>query len=153
MSVLGRLGGDEYPNLPAILNEYQKSLDEADQYLITKGKTHAQANAEHASWQFFYDGQTAELRVLEKFFDMRVNAVRGRLFQKLSKATNIELSDRQREKYIDNDERYLKQYEVYLAVYELYDKFRALSEAFRARGFALRNLTEVKIISAQDDAI
>ena len=152
MSLIGRLG-ENYKNLPDILAEYELILADAEGHILTKGKTLGNANAEHASWQYYYDSRMADLSMLVKYFQGQVDATRGRLFKKMTSATSLELSDRQREKFIDNDEQYLEKYEVYLEVLGLYEKYKAASEAFKSRGYALMNITKARVADVEHGEI
>ena len=148
MSLIERLGKD-YKNLPEIISEYEKGLNEVEPRLMIKGKNLEAANAEHAAWQLYYESRKADLRALEKYFEARTAAARGRLFKKYTETYNRELSDTQKNKYIDNDEIYLRQLEIYLEIREVYEKYKAVCGAFQSRGFALNNITKIRIASLE----
>ena len=133
MSLIERLGKD-YKNLPDILAEYEKGLDEVEPHLVIRGKNLEAANAEHAAWQLNYESRRADLYSLKKYFEARTAAARGRLFKKYTETYNRELSDTQKNKYIDNDDIYLRQYEVYLEIREVYEKYKAVCGAFNRVG-------------------
>lgn len=154
MTLIDRLGED-YKNLPAILAEYEAGLDENEikERLRITGKNLQAANAEHPRWLFYYDSRRADLHTLVKYFEARTSAARGRLFKKYTETYKRELSDRQKDKYIDNDEKYLMQYEVYLEVKEVYEKYEAVCDAFRARGYSLNNITKIRVASLEDVVI
>lgn len=154
MTLIERLGED-YKNLPSILAEYEAGLDEEEikSRLNIKGKNLEGANAEHAGWQLYYDSRRADLHALVKYFEARTAAARGKLFRKYTETYNRELSDRQKDKYIDNDEQYLTQYEVYLEIKEVYEKYESVCEAFRSRGYSLNNITKIRVASLEDVVI
>lgn len=151
MSIIDRLGKD-YRNLPDILFEYENELKEdvIKVRLPIKGKNLEEANAEHAGWQYYYEARKADLRVLVKYFEARTSAARGKLFKSFTESYNRELSDRQKDKYIDNDPKYLAQYEVYLQIKEVYDRYEAICNAFLSRGYALNNITKIRVASLED---
>ena len=149
MSLLERLGKD-YKNLPDILAEYEKGLEETESRIKIKGKNLEAANSEHAAWQLYYETRRAELSTLEKFFETRTLASRGKLFKKFTETYNRELSDRQKDHYINNEEAYLKQNEVYLEIREIYKKYEAVCDAYRTRGFALNNITKIRVARLED---
>ena len=149
MSLIERLGKD-YKNLPDILAEYEKGLKEVEENLNIKGKRLEAANAEHAAWQLYYESRKADLRSLVKFFEAKLLATRGKLYRKYTETYNRELSDRQKDKYIDNEDTYLNLLEIYLEIEEIYKKYEAISNAFQSRGYALNNITKIRVASLED---
>ncbi len=148
MSLIERLGKD-YKNLPEILSEYEKGLNEVEPRLMIKGKNLEAANAEHSAWQLYYESRRADLYSLKKYFEARTAAARGRLFKKYTETYNRELSDSLKSKYIDNEDVYLRQYEVYLEIREIYEKYEAVCGAFQSRGYALNNITKIRVASLE----
>lgn len=148
MSLLERLG-ENYKNLPAILSEYEKGLEEVEGRLIIKGKNLEAANAEHAAWQMYYDSRKADLHAVLKFFEAKTAAARGKLFKKYTEHYNRDLSDRQKDQYINNEETYLNQLEIYLEIKEIYEKYEAVCNAFKSRGYALNNITKIRVASLE----
>jgi len=149
LSLIERLGKD-YKNLPDILAEYEKGLDEVKQNLEIKGKLLEAANAEHPAWQLYYESRKADLRSLVKFFEARLLSARGKLYRKYTETYNRELSDRQKDKYIDNEDTYLNLLEIFLEIEEVYKKYEAVSSAFQSRGYALNNITKIRVASLED---
>lgn len=149
MSLIHRLG-ENYQNLPDILAEYEKELSFVEERLEIRGKRLEVANTEHAAWQYYYETRCADLHTLVKFFEGKTAAARGKLFKKYTETYNRELSDRQKDKYIDNDEAYLSQYELYLEVKEVHEKYQAVCNAFQSRGYALNNITKLRVAALED---
>lgn len=135
--------------LPDILNEYEKELENVHAILKIKGKTLRKANQE-AENQFFYDEKRRELYALVKFMDAKVNAVRGRIYRNLIEKSPRELSDRAKDRYIDNEHDYLVMYQIYLEVKEMYEKYESVVDAFRSRGFAINNLTKLVTSNSEE---
>lgn len=104
-----------------------------------------EALKEQAAWPIFYDEKRRELNTLVKYLDSKVNAVRGRLTRAYTENYSRELSDRLKDKYIDNEDEYLSMNEIYLEIYEIAEKYEAVVEAFKVRGFALRDITQLRI--------
>lgn len=152
MSLVDRLG-ENYKNLPDILAEYEKGLDNVEDNLKIEGKRLESANTEHASWQLYYESRKADLNQLVKYFEGKTAASRGKLFRKYTEKYSRELSDRQKDKYIDNEEEYLMQYEIYLEIKQVYEKYEAVCDAFRSRGYALNNITKIRVASLEDAII
>lgn len=141
--------------LPDILNEYDELIDEeaVALQLSLKGKVLTVANAEQSAWLFYYKARKAEVHAIVKFLEGKLAALRGRFFKQYTEHYQRELSDRQKDKYIDNEPQVADMLEIYLRVKELYEKYEAVVDAFEARGFALKNITELRIRSMEDAII
>lgn len=141
--------------LPDVIAYYEDLIDEEEiaKHLAIKGKRLEVANTEQASWVFFYETKRAEVYAMVKWLETKLAALRGKHFKTYTEHYSRELNDRQKDKYIDNEPTVLAQMEIYLRVKELHEKLEAVCEAFKARGFALRNITEVRIRSLEDTTI
>lgn len=137
--------GDNYQHLPAMLQEYDQYLDDASNILSLKGKTIGNALQEQGSWPAFYDERRRELNTLVKFFDMKVAACRGELLKAYTENYSRELGERAKDKYIDNEPAYHSIYQLYLEVFELAEKYTAVVDAFKLRGFALRDISLLRV--------
>lgn len=151
MSIRKQLG-DNYKNLGKILAPYITDLNNKDENIILKGKNLEFANKEQVAWISYYDERRIELETFVKFFNAELLNVRATLFKAMEQYPR-ELSDRMKDKYIDGNDEYLKVYELYLSVKELYNHYVSIVETFKARGFALRNITEIRINSLEDVTI
>jgi hypothetical protein len=136
--------------LPELLERYENELIDAEEHLKIKGKNLEQANIEQAAWQSYYDQRRIELHTLVKYFDARVQKTRGRLYKNYTEVHSHVLSDRMKDKYVDNEDAFLTMYEMYLEVKELDDKYTAIVDAFRSRGFALRNIVQLRVAALED---
>jgi hypothetical protein len=142
---------EKYKNLGTILGDYANDLSEAEQNLKIEGKSLEKANRENASWKYYYKQRLVELGTLTKFFEREVDKVRGKLFKSLSfPNNNVDLSDRAKDKYIDTEQAYLDINEIYLEVKEIRDNYEAIVDAFTDRGYALKNITAVRIAQLED---
>lgn len=142
--------GEKFKGLPKVLAEYESALQDVDKHLSIQGKTIEAANRENPSWHSYYDQKRVELHTLVKYVEAQVARVRGKLFRSYTEAHQRELSDRAKDKYIDNEEAYLETYEILLEVKELYDKYQAVCDAFQTRGYALNNITKIRVASLED---
>ena len=152
MSLIECLGKD-YKNLPDIIAEYEKGLENVKPHLLLENKKLETANVEQPGWQLYYESRRAELHSLVKFFESKTAAVQGELFRKYTEKYTRELSDRQKDKYITNEKKYLNQYEIYLEIKEIYEKYVAVCNAFVSRGYALNNITKIRVASIEDAII
>lgn len=145
--------GKKYEKLPLIIAEYDAHLDEAQSRIAIKGKIIEEALKEQAAWPVFYDEKRRELNTLVKFLDARVSYVRGKLTRAYTEQYSRELSDRIKDKYIDNEDEYMSIYEVYLEVLELAEKYDAVVDAFKVRGFALRDVVTARVHQFQASSL
>lgn len=141
--------GPDYKNLDRILTPYIQDLVEKDDNIRLKGKNLELANKEQVAWLSYYDERRIELETYVKFFDSEIARVRSIVFKEMEQYPR-ELSDRSKEKYIDSNETYLSVYETYLSVKELYNHYVCIVDTFRSRGFALKNITDIRINSLED---
>lgn len=144
---------ERFKNLPKILAEYEAELNNAEQDLEIKGKTLERANRENPSLYSYYDQRRMELKTLVDYMDNQVQRSRGRLFKTFTENNNRELSDRAKDKYIDGEPAYLDMYEIYLEVKDLYQQYDSVVEAFKLRGYALKNITQIRVSQLENTVL
>lgn len=132
-------------NLPTILEQFNQDIDNAPSKLSMIGKTGAAALREQPVDSAYYAKRKAEANKVCKMIEAQMDACRSRLFRKYTDMPSRELSDRAKDKYIDNEPEYLNYLELFLEVKEIYDKLEAVCEAYDRRGFALRDWTTLKV--------
>lgn len=142
--------GENYVNLEKVLEPYIEALVEKDQHLVIKGKSIEHANREQPSWLSFYDERRIELSTYVRFFEMEEKRVRGMLFKSYLEHYSRDLGERAIEKYIDTEQAYLEVHEKLLVVKELASQFESIVESFKARGYALNNITRIRVASLED---
>lgn len=140
-------------NIPDVLAPYQAELDTVESKLLIEGKKLEHANREQPQWQYYFEIRKVELNSLIKYLETDLNRIRGKLFKNFTENHRMDLSDRAKDKYIDNEPAYLAKYEIYLEVKEVYDKYTAICEAFQSRGYALNNITRARVAERYDDII
>lgn len=131
--------------LPDLLARYDLDIEQAKDKLSMVGKTAGQALREQPTDSAYYAMRKAEVNKLVKFMELQIDACRSRLFRKYTDIPSKELSDRTKDKYIDNEKEYLELYEVLLEIKEVHEKFDAVCTAFDRRGFALRDWTSLRV--------
>lgn len=145
--------GEGYSNLPSIIAEYEDLLSGVEEKISIKGKSIEHANRENPTWQLYYDQKRIELHTLVRYLESQMSRVRGKLFRSYTEAHQRELSDRAKDKYIDNEDAFLAINELYLEIKEVYDKYQAVCDAYKSRGYALNNITKVRVASLEDAMI
>jgi broad specificity phosphatase PhoE len=141
---------DRFKNLPDILATYDNELKNAEQELSIKGKSLEHANRDNPSLYVFYDQRRLELKTLVEFMENQVERTRGRLFRNFTENFNRDLSDRAKNEYINGEQAYLDIYEIYLEVRDLQQQYESVVEAFKLRGYALKNITEIRVAQLEN---
>jgi len=142
--------GTTFELLPEVLDGFEKDLELVPNIVAIEGKLLERANVEQAAQQLYYDTKRRELRTILKYVELRKDKVYGQLFKAYTETHSRELSDRGKEKYINNEQEYLTIQEIYLEVEELYEKYDAVIEAFKMRGYALNNITKIRVSSLEN---
>lgn len=148
MSLIPTLGKDKV-NLPNIIAQYEEDLPEIRSKLEIKGRTITAALHENVSWYQYVAERAVQLKTLVDYLELHINKVKGRLFKSYTETYSRDISDRAKDKYIDNEPAYLKEVETYLEVRELYQQYQTLCTSFENRGHTLRHITNLKV--AQKD--
>lgn len=149
MTIITQIG-EKFEKLADVLSDYDKELDNIEDILSLKNKTVEKANMENPTWQSYYDQKKIELGILNKYFEMEVARVRGKLFYRMKENNQVSLNEREINQYINNEEAYLDIYQISLEVREMYQKYTAVIEAFKTRGYALNNITKLRVASLED---
>lgn len=144
--------GEDYVNLDRVLTPYLEALEDKEVHLRIEGKRLEHANREQASWLSFYDERRIELGTYVKFFELEIGRVKAKCLKAMEQYPR-ELSDRMKEKYIEGEEEFLKVNEILLAVKELHSEYESIVNAFKDRGFALRNITNIRVHALEDVVI
>lgn len=142
--------GDKFAKLPKVMAEYDAALDDIEDKIRIKGKHLEGANMENPTWQSYYDQKRIELKTLTDFFTMEVARVRGKLFRSYKEGHQRDLNEREINQYINNEDAYLTMYGMYLEVKEMLDKYKAVVDAYTTRGYALNNITKIRVASLED---
>ncbi|MNL29919.1 hypothetical protein D3C87_1516280 [compost metagenome] len=141
---------DDLSNIPEILDKYEDALVGHENHLKIKGKNLESANVENPSWMAYYDQRKIELNSLARFIEMKLEQEKGKLWKAYTEAYSRELSARDKDQYISKDPSYLKVYQVLIIIEELLKKYSSVVDAFQNRGYALRNITSLRVASMED---
>jgi len=134
-------------NLPNILDQYNKELKEAKEDLELEGKNLVTANRELASKWSYYDQRRISLKKLIDYMELEVNRVRAKLWRSYTEKSDLVLSDRTKDKYIDGEPAFITAYSIYLELKEVFDQYVSITKALEMRGYQLRNITELRVAS------
>lgn len=149
MSLVDHIGKTKL-EIADVIIKYVQDLKDVESQLKIEGKSLEKANMEQAQCQFFYDERRSELYSLMKYLEDQVEKVRGNLWKNFTENHSCDLSQRDKDQYINREPKYLEERQIYLQVEELYKKYNAIVEAFSARGYALRNITNLRVSSLEN---
>lgn len=141
---------EDLSNIPEILDQYENALKGHEQNLQIKGKNLEKANVENPSWLAFYDQRKIELHSLARFIEMKLEQEKGKLWKMYTEKYSRELAARDKDQYINKEPSYLKIYQVVIIIEELLKKYTSVVDAFQNRGYALRNITSLRVSSLED---
>jgi hypothetical protein len=141
---------DSITNIPKIVETYEGYLSDFQKNLIIKGKRLELANYEQATWMSYYDERRVELHAIVRYMEMYVEKVRGKLWRDYTENYSRELSPKDKDQYINNEKAFIDATSLFLEIRELYEKFESVVESFKARGYALNNITRIRIADMGD---
>lgn len=142
--------GEDAKKLADVLAEYEAGLEGIEEIIKIEGKNLEHANRENPAWQLYYDQRRVELVTIVKYLEARVNAARGKLWKQYTESFSRDLSDRAKDKYIDNEPLFLTWNELYLEAKELYDKYQGVVDTLQARAYSLNNITKLRVASLEN---
>ncbi len=149
MSKISELG-ENYKNLPKILEVYQSELKEANKKVEIFGKKLETANSENSAWLHYYDQRRVELHTLVKFFKAEEDRIKGSLFKSYKENYSRALGEREINRYIDNEDSYIYVHSLLLEIEELYEMYQGVVTVFTSRNYALSNITKLRVASLEN---
>jgi hypothetical protein len=152
LSILGNLG-TAYENVGPLLQYYQDELNKVEKVMSLDGKSLEQANKENAPFQFYYDQKKVELKTVTEFFKHEVDRIRAKWFVQYKENYQRDLSDREIQRFIDNEKDFTVIYQLYLEVKEMYEKYSSVVDGFVSRGYSLNNITKARVASVGYDTL
>lgn len=141
---------ENFANVAQVIEVYTKYLKAFEADLQIKGKSIERANVEQASLLSYYDERRIELRAVMQYLDVHLEKMFGSKWKQFTENYNRELSPKDKEQYIKHDPAYVIQREIYVEMEELYKRFESAVESFKARGYALNNITKIKVAQISD---
>lgn len=75
------------------------------------------------------------------------------MYRRWTENSNVELSERGKERYIEKEPEYLDAAKRLLEVEELAQIYDGIVKSFEQRGYTLRNLTDLRVNSLDDSMI
>lgn len=136
-----------------IIADYQNRLTNYKEELSLEGKSLGEANKEQATLMVYYDQQRVELDAIIKMWESKMSFYKGILYKKFNENYSVVLSERGKDNYINHDKLYNNMLRRLIWLQEIHDKFKSVVECFKSRGFALRNITDLRIHELENNLI
>lgn len=142
--------GKNYKRLPDVLERYDRDYANYKDHIDMRNKTLEKINMENPVWFAYYSERLNELKKLLSYMEARVSQVRGQLYEGIKKGSNVSLGEREIQKYIDADELYIEIHVLMLEVKEVHDLYASAVENFRNVGYAMNNITKIRVAGLED---
>lgn len=152
MSVIFDLN-DDLSNLATVIKQYESHIVKAENDLCLEGKTLQTANCEQPVHYSYYNTLHQQLKSIERMVANKVQHKKGCLWRQFKENYTIQLSPTDINNYIDSDLGYYKMQQLLLIVQEMTGNMSMLVKSFEQRGFALRNLTQIRVHELQQTII
>ena len=141
--------GKNFEQLPKILAFYDEEYAAAADAQKLAGRTMEDICKKNPSILGYYEERAVELKHILEYMEMRVDEVRGKLFQGYKKGSNVAMTEREIQQYIKSDSAFIAVNIKMLEVKEMYDKFNAAVNCFKNIGYAMNNLTKLIVAQAE----
>jgi len=136
-----------------IVEYYEDSVfPEAQGDVDLKNKKLADANREQPQHSFKYGKHKAVLKAILKMADERKNQKFAQLIRKHAEGSNYALDNVSRKQWAEGDETLTPYINTQAKILYLFTEIDIICKAFEARGYALKNLTELRL-HEMDDAL
>jgi hypothetical protein len=153
MAIIEELS-DDLSNLDTIIATYSSVLDrELKQDVSLKNKTIQFCNEEQPSLFSYYDQLRVEIEILNDFLEIKVKESRMKAIRFILEKSDKTYGERMLEKMADDHPTYIQMQKRALKVKELYLKARSAVDSFSQRGYALNNITKIRVAAIQDTVI
>lgn len=145
--------GKEFQKLPALLAQYEEEYAQYIEDQDLSGKTLERICKENHSLYGYYEERAIELKHILEYMEMRVAETTGKLYQSYKKGSNVSLGEREIHQYIRSDPLFVEVNIKMLEVKEMHEKFASAVTAFKNIGYAMNNLTRLKVAGLEDQTL
>ena len=148
-SILGKLSKN-----PALLvqelDRFEEILEEKAPVLELDGKKLESLCKEHPQNVFFFRKKAYELKCIEEIFITKRDKIFSEHWKKLNENNKKILSQKDIGTYIQAEPDYIDAHELVLEIQYIRKKFDSVCEALDAMGYALNNITKIRIAELED---
>lgn len=153
MAIIDDLSED-LSNLDTIIATYSSVLNrELKQDIELKNKTIQLCNQEQPSLYSYYDQLRVEIEILNDFLEIKVKETKMKTIRTILEKSDKTYSVSMLERMADDHPAYMQMQRKALKTKELYMKARSAVSSFEQRGYALNNITKIRVAAIQDTVI
>lgn len=139
--------------LPELVEKLEKDIEQAEQYLLFKGKTMRSIQDEQVQWHIYYEQRKNEAKSMIRWLNRKLATKQTELFKQSVEHYQFDLSDRARERIVATDPACLDIEELIMEVELILDKLQSICDAFKTRGFIMRDKTSLLTTGLHDIVI
>jgi len=145
---------EDLSNLDTIIATYSSVLNrELEQDVNLKNKSIQLCNQEQPSLYSYYDQLRVEIEILNDFLEIRVKEAKMKAIRTILEKSDKTYSVSMLERMADDHPAYMQMQRKALKTKELYMKARSAVSSFEQRGYALNNITKIRVAAIQDTVI
>jgi hypothetical protein len=141
---------EDFGNVEAVLQYYRKELSDIDSHIRLKGKQIDAACIEQAGWHSYYDSKRVELKAIHDYIEIKLASVHSLLWKKLTEKHSRDLTQKDKEIYIKQNTDFIDMEILLVHTKEVLDLYISAVDSFKYRGYALNNLTRLRIAEHED---
>ncbi len=153
MAIIDELSED-LSNLDKIIAAYSLVLNrELKEDVSLKNKTIQLCNQEQPSLYSYYDQLRVEIEILNDYLEIKVKEIKMRVIRLIIERSDKTYGERMLERMADDHPSFIDIQKKALKVKELYMKARSAVSSFEQRGYALNNITKIRVAAIQETVI
>lgn len=153
MAIIDDLSED-LSNLDTIISTYSSVLNrELKQDVELKNKTIQLCNQEQPSLYSYYDQLRVEIEILNDYLEIKVKETKMKVIRLIIEKSDKTYGERMLERMADDHPSFVAIQKKALRTKELYMKARSAVSSFEQRGYALNNITKIRVAAIQDTVI
>lgn len=139
--------------LPDKLENYSLLLEEAEPLFELEGKRLELICRDHAKNLWFYKKQLNDLKTIEDYIKMKVDAISSEKWKHYNEGYSRALSQKDIQQYISGEPEYIQMFELQLEVTYIKKQFEAVVDALTDMNWMLSHMTKLRVAELEDLAI
>lgn len=153
MAIIDELA-DDLSNLDMVITTYSSVLNrELKKDVQIANKTIQLCNQEQPSLYSYYDQLRVEIEILNDYLDIKVKETKMKVIRLILDKSDKTYGERMLEKMADDHPTFVAMQKKALKTKELYMKARSAVASFEQRGYALNNITKIRVAAIEDTVI
>lgn len=143
----------DYSQIPAFIDYYEKELEQARLELSLKGKSLERHAAELPGLVEHRYSQLQEIEAVLEYMNIQLRKDRSAEFKKFLEAYNKTLSSRDAEKYVDGVSTIVDSTVLINEVALLRNKFLSISKGMEAKNFMTGHIIKLRVAGLDDASL